>query len=96
VLVNSFLHRQPLRLRTIGTVANQEQLGGDLLAHTVEDFDHIEDALHRAEVGKVHQQALVVGYVLAAFLQPLRLAQILVAVHEVGDHFDVILDVENP
>jgi len=95
VLVNAFLHCQPLRLGTIGPIANQQQLGRDFLAHTVEDFDHIEDAFHGPEVGKVHQQALVVGYILAALFQPFRFAQILVAVHEVRDDFDMVLDIEN-
>jgi len=95
VLVNAFLHRQPLRLRTIGPVANQQQLGGDFLAHAVKDLDYIQHAFHRAEVRKVHQQALVFGNILAALFQPFRFAQILVAVHKVGDDLDVVLDVEN-
>jgi len=95
VLVNAFLHRQPLRLGTIGPVANQQQLGRNLLAHTVKDFDHIEDALHRAEVGKMHQQPLVIRDVLATLFHPLRFAQVVVAVHEVRDDFNVVLDVEN-
>jgi len=95
VLVNAFLHRQPLRLGTIGAVANQQELGRDLLVHAVENLDHIQNAFHRPEVGKMHQQALVVGDILAAFFQPLRLAQVFVAVHEVRDDLDVFLDVEN-
>jgi len=95
VLVNTFLHRQPFCLRTVGPVANQQQLGRNFLAHAVKDFDYIEDAFHRPEVGKVHQQPLVVPDILAALFQPFRLAQILVAVDEVRDDFDVVLDVKN-
>jgi len=95
VLVKAFLHRQPFRLRAIGPIANHQQLGRDFLAHTVEDFDHIQNALHRTEVGKVHQQPLVVRHILTALFQPFRLAQILVAVHKVRDDLNVILDVEN-
>jgi len=50
MLVNSFLHRQPLCLRTIGTVADEKQLGWDLLANTIKNLDHIEYALHRTKV----------------------------------------------
>jgi len=95
VLVNAFLHREPFRLRTIGAVANQQELGRNLLAHAVEDFDHIEDALHRTEVGKVHEQPLLVGDILAALFQPLRFPHVVIAVDEVGDDFDVVLDVED-
>jgi len=95
VLVNALLHRQPLRLGTIGAVANQQQLGRDFLAHTVKDFDHIQDAFHRPEVGKMHQQPLVVGHVLAPLFHPFWFAQILVAVDKVRDDLDVILDIEN-
>jgi len=95
VFVNAFLHRQPLRLGTIRSVTNQQQLGRNFLAHTVKDFDHIQDAFHWPEVGKVHQQPLVVGDILATLFQPFRFAQILVAVHEVRDDFDMVLDVEN-
>jgi len=96
VLVNAFLYRQPFRLRTIGPVANQQQLGRNSLAHTVEDFDYIQHTFHRPEIGKVHQQPLVVPDILAALFQPFRFAQILVAVHKVRNDFDVVLDVENP
>jgi len=95
VLVNAFLHRQPLRLGTIGPVANQQQLGRDFLAYTVKDFDHVQDALHWPEVRKVHQQPLVVRNILAALFEPFRFAQVLVAVHKVRDDLDVVLDVEN-
>jgi len=44
----------------------------------------------------VHQQALVVPDILAALFQPFRFAQVVVAVDEVRDNFDVVLDVENP
>jgi len=42
----------------------------------------------------VHQQPLFVGDILNAFLQPFWSALVVVAVHEIGDDFDVILDVE--
>jgi len=95
MLVNALLHRQPFRLGTIGPVANQQQLGGNLFPHTVENFDHVQDTFHGAEVGKVHQQPFVIGDILNPFLHPLRFAQVVVAVHEIRDHFDVVLDVEN-
>jgi len=82
-------------LRTIRAIANQQQLGRNLLAHAVEDFDHVENALHRAEVREVYQKPLVVGDVFAALFHPFRLALIVVAVHEVGNDFDVVLDVED-
>jgi len=94
VLVNTFLHRQPFRLGAIGPVANQQQFGRNLLANAVKDFDHVQDAFHRAEVGKVHQQPLVIRDILAALFHPFRFAQIVVAVHEIRNDFDVVLDVE--
>jgi len=95
VLVNTFLYGQPFCLGAIGAVADQQQLGGNLLVHAVEDFDDIENAFYRTKIGKVDQQAFFVGNVLDAFFEPFRLAHILVAVHEVGNDLDVVLDVEN-
>jgi len=95
VLVNAFLYRQPFRLGTIGTVTNQEQLGWNFLAHAVKNLDYVEHTLHRPEVGKVHQQPLVVADIFTALFHPFRLAQILVAVYEVWDDLDVVLDVKN-
>jgi len=95
VLVDSFLYSQPFRLRTIGSVANQQQLGRKFLSHAVKNLDYVEHALHRPEVGKVHQQPLVVPDILDALFHPFRFAQILVAVDEVRDDLDVVLDVEN-
>jgi len=54
VLVNALLDGQPFGLRTIGSVANQQQFGGNFLPHAVKDFNHIQHAFHRAEVRKVH------------------------------------------
>jgi len=93
--MNALLDGQPFCLGPIGPVANQQQLGRNFLADTIKDFDHIQDAFHRPEVGKVHQQPLVVGNILAAFFHPFRFTQILVAVHEVRNDFDVVLDVKN-
>jgi len=95
VLVNAFLHRQPFCLGTIGAVANQQQFGWNFFADAVKDLNHIQDALHRAEVRKVHQQPLVVGDILTPLFQPFRFAQILIAVHKVRDDLDVVLDVEH-
>src|SRR4029077_1794688 len=53
------------------------------------------NALHGTEVGEVHQQGLVVGDVIAALFQSFRFAHVLVAIHEVRNHLDVLLDVEN-
>ena len=93
--MNTFLHRQPFGLRAVGAVADQQQLGRNFLAHAVENLDHIENAFDRPEVGKVHQQAFVVRNIFDSVCQPFRFAHVFVAVHEVRDDFDVVLDVEN-
>jgi len=54
MLVNAFLHRQPFCLRTVGTVADQQELCGNLLANAIEDFDDIEHALYRTKIRKVY------------------------------------------
>ena len=94
VVVNAFLHRQPFRARAVGTVADQQQLGGNLLAHPVKDLDGVGHALHRTEIRKMHQQALAVGRVLLRELRRIFASAIHVAIHEVVNDLDVILDVE--
>src|SRR6266536_3589274 len=87
--------RKPLSLGTVGTVADQQQLGGNLLAHPVEDFDHVEHAFHGPEVGQMNQDALVIRGVLAALSLETGLAHVLIAIYEVGNDLDVVLDVED-
>ena len=44
----------------IGAVADHHQLGGHFLANQRENFDHVGDALHRAEIREVHQDRLAI------------------------------------
>ena len=56
----------------------------------------IGNAFHRPKIGQMHQDAFAVGSI---FQPPLRLpgiANIDIAIHEVVDHLDVVLDVELP
>jgi len=55
MFLNPFLHCQPLCLRTIGPVTDQQKLGWNFLEHAVKNFDYIEHAFHRAEVGEMHE-----------------------------------------
>src|SRR5579859_3728026 len=48
-------------LGAFGSVADEEQLAGDLLADDLEDADDILDAFDLAEVGGMHQDAFAVG-----------------------------------
>ena len=93
VLRKIFLAHDVFRGAAIGTVAHHHQLRRNLLPHLGENLHHIGDPLHRAKIGKVHQNRLVIlgpflprRAILGAFVQ--------VAVHEIGDHFDVPLDFE--
>jgi len=43
----------------------------------------------------MHQQPLVIGYIFKTLVHPFRFAEILVAVDEVGNDFNVLLDIEN-
>src|SRR5215469_11553254 len=55
ILVDSFLYCQPFGFRTIRAIADQKQFGRYLFANAIEDLDHICDALHGSEVGKMNE-----------------------------------------
>src|SRR5205085_11938111 len=58
------------------------------------DLHHVENALHRTEIRKMHEEPLAFARVVAALSVPLRIALVEVAVHEVVDHLDVVLHLE--
>src|SRR2546423_7729654 len=93
--MNAFLHCQPLGLRAVWTIADQQQLRWNVFANTIEDLNYTEEPLHRPEIRKMHENSLIVGCVLAAMFLPSRRTNVLVAVDEVGDDFNVILDVKD-
>ena len=65
----------------------------DLFAHQREDFHHVGDAFYRPEIRKVHQDGLIVlGPLFARRL--VRAAHVLIAIHEIRNHFDRTLDLE--
>ncbi len=72
-----------------------QQPRGNFLLHAVEDFDHVFQPLHRPEVRQVHQDFFVRLRIVAARLQQFRRAVVDVAVHEVGNHLDRGLHLED-
>src|SRR5258708_38061258 len=95
MIVNSFLYCEPFGLGTVRAVADQDQLRRDLLANAFEDLNYVGDPLHRAEIGKMNQDALVVRSILTPLFPISRGPNVLIAIDEVRNDLNVILDVEN-
>jgi hypothetical protein len=94
VLVNTLPAGQTLGLRALRAVADEQELCRNLAANTVENFDHIENSLHRPEIREVDQNPLVVRSELLAALPGAGIALIEIAIHKIPDHLDGAANVE--
>src|SRR5260370_2610822 len=78
---------------TIGTVADEDELGGHFSPDEGEDFHDVGEALDGSEIGKVHEDGFAV-------VSPLCCETfgggsiVKIAVHEIGNDFDGALDFE--
>lgn len=77
----------------IRAVADENELGRHFRTDKGEDFDDIQDTLHRAEIRKVHQDGFAAGRPLGAAALILG-AMIEIAVHEIADDLNWPTDVE--
>ncbi len=83
------LARQPLDAAALRPVADQHDLGAPVRADAAEDVDDGVEALHRAEVRDVEQQAVVaIGRADAGPQRRVRHRRVAAAVEEVGDDHD--------
>ena len=79
----------------VGTVADEEELGGHGAGDAGEDFDHVGDALDGAEVGEMDEELFVwLGEAGAHGGDEIGVANVKVAVDEVVDDFDGAGDAE--
>ena len=95
LLVDSLLHRQPLGARALRAIADHQQPRRNLLLHPIENLDDVRHALHRAEVRQMHQNLFVGLAYSERCSMHLRRALVEIAVHEVGNHLDRRLHVED-
>ena len=77
----------------VGSVADQDELRGHFLANERKDLNHIREPLDGTEIRQVHQDRFAPRGPLGA-QAGIVLPQIEIAIHEIGDHFDRVLDVE--
>src|SRR5205085_4732452 len=87
-IANAFALRQPLGGSAFGPVPDHEQPRRNALAYAIKNLDHVLHALDWAEIGKMHQQTLMLAGKLCAPLLGGGVAQVKIAIHEVGNHFD--------
>ncbi len=96
--MDPLLDREPLGWRAVWPIAQEKQLSGDLFTHPVKDFDDVGHALHWPEIRHMHQDALAIRSIFGALVLQLLafFSAVDIAIHEVVDHLDMVLDLEFP